>query len=134
MKRREFISLIGGAAAWPFAACVQQGAMPVVGFLDSRRSDAISDRLRAFRQGLRDSGYVEGENVAIEYRWAENHHERLAALAAELARRQVAVIATGVGAFVAKAATAIPSPSSSSPPRTPSASALFPVSQGRAAI
>jgi ABC-type uncharacterized transport system substrate-binding protein len=106
--RRKFLATLGGAAAaWPLAARAQQPAMPVIGFLDSRPSDVISDRLRAFRLGLKDVGYVEGENVAIIHRFAEDQIDRLPEMAADLVRRQVAVmIATGVGAFVAKAATA----------------------------
>src|SRR5262249_20335755 len=85
MRRREFIALVGGATAWPSAARAQP-AMPVIGFLDTRSPDAVVSRLAAFRQGLKEAGYVEGENIAIVYRWAENKNERLPELASDLVR------------------------------------------------
>jgi putative ABC transport system substrate-binding protein len=94
MRRREFISLIGSVAAtWPLAARAQQSAMPVIGFLHSG-SDTLPERQRGFRQGLKDTGFVEGENLAVVYRWAENQMNRLPELVTELVHRQVAVLVT----------------------------------------
>jgi hypothetical protein len=107
LRRRDFLTLIGGsAAAWPLAADAQQAAMPIVGVLDSSSASEYSPFLAAFREGLHEAGFVEGRNVAIEYRWAEGRYDRLPSLATELVRIPVAVlVATGITAAAAAKAT-----------------------------
>src|SRR5437868_10928016 len=95
MRRREFIALVGSAAAWPLAALAQQRGMPVIGFLHSASPVSYASQLEAFRQSLKETGFVEGQNVAIEYRWAENQIARLPTMAAELAHRKLSVIVAG---------------------------------------
>src|SRR5918998_2544361 len=110
MRRREFTVLVGGTAAWPFAARAQQVGMPVIGFLNSGSTEQFTRLLRAFHNGLEEAGFVAGQNVSIEYRWADNERDRLRPMADDLVRRQVRVIAATGGspsALAAKAATSI---------------------------
>ena len=106
MRRREFIAGLGLAATWPLAAVAQRPTMPVIGFLNSASPGGYAPFVAAFRQGLKETGFVEGQNVAVEYRWAEGQYDRVPAIAAELVRRQVAVIVANTpGNLAAKAAT-----------------------------
>src|SRR5262245_63559170 len=108
LKRREFITLLGGAVAWPLAASAQQPTMPVIGFLHPTSLESFAESLRGFRQGLKEAGFVEGENVAFEFRWADGQLDRLPKLAADLVRQRVAVIVTSSppAAFAAREVSA----------------------------
>jgi putative tryptophan/tyrosine transport system substrate-binding protein len=106
VNRRKFIAAVGGAVAWPLAARAQQPTVPVIGFLNSASLEAVADRVRGFRQGLKDTGYLEGESVAVEYRWSNGRVDQMPALASELVQRKVAVIAATGGAAAALAAKA----------------------------
>jgi putative ABC transport system substrate-binding protein len=106
MKRREFITLLGGATAWPLAARAQQTAMPVIGLISPTSRELAPSRMAAFRQGLNETGYIEGQNVAVEYHWTEGRYESMADVVADLLRRRVTVIATPGSTLAARAAKA----------------------------
>jgi putative ABC transport system substrate-binding protein len=135
VRRREFVALLGGAAAWPLAARAQQPAMPVIGFIDTRSVETTREQVAAFKRGLAETGYVEGRNVAIEYRWADNQTDRLPALASDLVRQRIAVIvAPGPPSALAAKAATTKIPSSSPLAKTPSDLVSSLASLGRAVI
>jgi putative ABC transport system substrate-binding protein len=133
MKRRDFITLLGGVSACPFVARAQQSAMPIVGFVTGRSPEEYARLGAAFRKGLNETGYVEGQNVMVEYYWLEGQYDRLPSLMADLVGRRVAVIATLVNA-AALAAKAATTTTSSSSAKTPSVWGWSPALLGRAAI